>query len=204
MNMDIFLKSKTTSDLLFHELIKCSHLIRNAIHSDRGFGFHHGHGRHGGMEMGLGHYGHEFGGNHHHNEEESDFSPHHRGCGGRKKDMARIGQGRLLSFLLIQDGINQKELSELLRISAASVSELLNKLEADGYIKRKQNEEDKRVTNIFLTEGGKFFAQKMEEARGEVSKELFAALDENEQKQLLALISKITNSLSAKTEANDN
>lgn len=174
--MDDFIKNKETSDVLFHQFIRCSHLMRAGMHRGRGMG----------MGMGMG-----FGPHRCHGK----MSGHHHGA-LKGADMQRIGQGRLLAFLLEKDGINQKELSELLRITAASVSELINKLEKDGYIERKQNESDKRVTNIFLTEGGRFFSQKMEEARLQVAKDFFVALDEDEQKLLLSLLEKVINSLS--------
>jgi len=172
--MEDFIKNKETSDVLFHQFIRCSHLMHAGMHRGRG--------------MGFGHQG-----------QNGSMCGHHRG-GLKGADMQRIGQGRLLLFLLEKDGINQKELSELLRITPASVSELVNKLEKDGYIERKQNELDKRVTNIFLTEGGRFFSQKMEESRLQVAKDFFIALDEDEQKLLLSLIEKIINSFSSEVE----
>lgn len=179
--MNDFINKKDVSEILLHQFIKCIHLMRGTLHRGR--------------EAGFGHHSH-FGPHHmHHGAMEGRA----RG-GGRGPDMIKIGQGRLLSFLLEKDGINQKELSELLRISPASVSELINKLESGGYIERKQNELDKRVSNIFLTDGGRFFAQKMEEERLEVAKDIFVALDEGEQKQLLILIEKIIKSLSNDAE----
>jgi len=175
--MEDFIKNKETSDVLFHQFIRCTHLMRAGMHRGRGME----------MEMGFGPHGHHG----HHGE----MSGHHHGE-LKGADMQRIGQGRLLAFLLEKDGISQKELSELLRITAASVSELINKLENDGYIERKQNESDKRVTNIFLTEGGRFFSQKMEEARLQVAKDFFVALGEDEQTQLLSLIQKVIDSIS--------
>ncbi|MFA6988650.1 MAG: MarR family transcriptional regulator [Candidatus Gastranaerophilaceae bacterium] len=175
--MENFIKNKSTSEILFHEFMRCMHLIRFSMHRCGGMG--HGHHR----GMGKHHFG---------------------GFGGLKDiDMQKIGQGRLLSFLLEKDGINQKELAELLRIAPASVSELVNKLESGGYIEKRQNESDKRITNIFLTEGGRFFSQKMEEERSQLSKNIFTALSEEEQKQLLTLIQKLINSLSNENEDED-
>lgn len=179
--MNDFFKSKETSDILFHEFMKCSRLIFSQLHQGRGFGcgHHHHHGD-------LGPFGHH---------------GHHGHCGAnmheqRSFDMQKIGQGRLLAFLLEKDGISQKELSALLRIAPASVSELINKLETGGYIEKRQNDSDKRVTNIFLTEGGRFFAQKMEEGRLQLAKDIFSGLSEEEQVQLLSLIQKLMESLS--------
>lgn len=186
--MNELFKNKETSDVLFHEFMKCSRLIFSQLHQGRGFGcgHHHHHGQFGHH----GHHGHHgpFGGN----------MPGQRGS-----DMQKIGQGRLLSFLLEKDGISQKELSGLLRIAPASVSELINKLETGGYIEKRQNESDKRVTNIFLTEGGRFFAQKMEEGRLQIAKDIFSGLNQEEQTQLLSLIQKLIEALSINAPKQD-
>lgn len=160
-------ENRETSDILFHEFIKCSRLIFSSIH--------------GGKREGLG-FGHHCEGHH--------GQGHH-------------GQGRLLSILLHQNGITQKELAELLTITPASVSELINKLEIGGYIEKKQNEEDKRITNIFLTDGGKFFAEKMEENHTEIAKDIFSSLNEDEQKQLISLLQTLEKSLLNKSEGEE-
>lgn len=177
--MEDFVKNKETSDILFHEFIKCSRLIFAPFHRGR-FGHHGGHCHHEQIDQ---HCHHGLPGHHEH------FCRSFEGHGNA--DLQKIGQGRLLAFLLEKDGISQKELSELLRIAPASVSELINKLENGGYIEKKQNETDKRITNIFLTEGGRFFAQKMEEGRVQIAKDIFSVLNEDEQKQLLSLIQKL-------------
>ncbi|MGX6978020.1 MarR family winged helix-turn-helix transcriptional regulator [Vagococcus elongatus] len=65
------------------------------------------------------------------------------------------GQGRILAFLKIKDGISTKELSYLLGIRVSSLNELLAKLEKSGYLYREPSEQDKRVMLIKLTEKGK-------------------------------------------------
>ena len=66
----------------------------------------------------------------------------------------RHGQGKILSILRREDGIGQKELAERLQIRAASLSELLDKMQKSGWIQRRVNEKDRRKINIFLTEDG--------------------------------------------------
>ena len=173
--MEEFTQNTEMSDILFHEIMKCSNLIRSSLHHRGGKGLcqnEHGH-----REMYNG--------------------------GRHGSDAQKIGQIRLLSIVLKKDGINQRELSELLMIAPASVSELLNKLENDNYINRKQNEEDKRVTNIFLTEEGLIFAEKMKANRLEVVKTVFSSLNETEQKQLFELIGKINQDLVLKVKGED-
>jgi DNA-binding MarR family transcriptional regulator len=65
------------------------------------------------------------------------------------------GQGRILALLKMRDGVSMKDLSFMLGLAPSSTSEMLSKLEKNGYITREQNESDKRATIIHLTEKGK-------------------------------------------------
>lgn len=79
---------------------------------------------------------------------------HARRQAGPTANAAR-GQGRILAFLKIQDGIPTKDLAYLLDIRISSLNELLAKLEKNGYIVREPSAEDKRVMLIKLTEKGR-------------------------------------------------
>ena len=75
----------------------------------------------------------------------------------------RRGQGRILSILKMKPEISQKELTYLLDMSKQSLAELLSKLEKSGYIMREPSEEDRRVSNIKLTDKGAAAASEMED-----------------------------------------
>jgi len=65
------------------------------------------------------------------------------------------GQGRILAFLKLQDGISTKELSYLLSMRVSSLNELLAKLERSGHVQREPSPKDKRVMLVKLTEKGR-------------------------------------------------
>ncbi len=67
------------------------------------------------------------------------------------------GQGRILSTLWKRRSISQRELGRLLDIRPQSLGELLQRLEANGYITRHRSEKDKRSLIVELTERGEFF-----------------------------------------------
>ena len=54
-----------------------------------------------------------------------------------------------------QDGLNQNELASLTYRDKSSLARLLAKMEKKGYLYRKQNEEDKRINEVFLTPMGR-------------------------------------------------
>ncbi|WP_058303424.1 MarR family winged helix-turn-helix transcriptional regulator [Gorillibacterium timonense] len=107
------------------------------------------------------------------------------------------GQGHLLGVLLARDGMTQKELSNLLQVRPASLGELVSKLELNGLVERRTNEEDKRVINVFLTEKGRAAISGVVDSRSAMIDPLFAALNEDEKLQLSGLLGKLIDSLEA-------
>lgn len=97
--------------------------------------------------------------------------------GGPLTDHTR-GQGRILAFLRLRDGISTKDLSYLLGMAVSSLNEMLLKLEKGGYITREPSEEDKRIMLVKLTEKGKTEEQSDTPDMGNI----FAGLSEEEQK----------------------
>ncbi|OAB33068.1 hypothetical protein PMSM_16040 [Paenibacillus macquariensis subsp. macquariensis] len=94
---------------------------------------------------------------------------------GPMADTSR-GQGRILAFLRMKDGISTKDLSYMLDIRVSSLNELLAKLEKAGYITRKPSEKDKRIMLIYLTQKGQ------EEEEPEIdSGNIFSRLSQEEQ-----------------------
>jgi DNA-binding MarR family transcriptional regulator len=90
-------------------------------------------------------------------------------------------QGRILQILSQSDGLSQKELAERLQIRQPSLTGLLLKLEHGGYIKRRQNTSDKRITNIFLTAKGVKTYQKVSGEWREMTDDLFKSLSAEQQ-----------------------
>lgn len=66
----------------------------------------------------------------------------------------RQGQRRLLKFLQEKKAASQRELVEWAGVSPQSLGETLGKLERHGFITRTQDERDKRMVNVALTEAG--------------------------------------------------
>ena len=111
--------------------------------------------------------------------------PHH----GRKPVLSR--EHLLIIIGKNPDGIRQKALAEKIGINQSSASELINKLESDGYIERKVDPEDKRATLLFLTEKGTARAAEVEDERKEIFKGMFEKLTEEEKQALSDILDKL-------------
>lgn len=71
-----------------------------------------------------------------------------------------------------------------------AITGLLTRLEEQGLVKRKQDKQDKRVTQVELTTKGKGLLKKSEKAVLDLHKQLSAPLSDTELKQLSKLIEK--------------
>ena len=107
----------------------------------------------------------------------------------RRADRDR-GQRSVLALLAAWGETDQRALQQTLAIQPGSVSELLAKLEAKGYITKARSEQDRRMATIALTEEGKAAARALPDKK----QDLYAALTEEEQATLKALLQKLLDS----------
>ncbi len=122
-----------------------------------------------------------------------------KGHGGPKghgeSGKAPFSRERVLVILLDHpDGVRQKVLAEALEINPSSASEMIGKLESDGYVKRSVDPEDKRATLISLTELGQARAYEIQDERQERLSRLYGNLTEEEKEELLRLLEKMEGS----------
>jgi len=100
------------------------------------------------------------------------------------------GQGRILSLLMSEPEVSQKDLAGRLDISRQGLAELLGKLEKNGYIERYPSENDKRMLMVKLTEDGKTAAEVSALSVSSLT-DLLNTLNEKDQIYLSSILSKI-------------
>lgn len=117
-------------------------------------------------------------------------APHGKGP-GRGHGMFRSRE-RLLVFIGDHpEGVWQKDLAADAGINASSASEVLARLEADGYIVRTPDENDKRAVRLTLTDAGKERADAIRAERSSVLENAFSKLTEEEKQTLSDLLDKL-------------
>jgi DNA-binding MarR family transcriptional regulator len=176
---------------LLEQLQRIPHLLRRVRHGGAG----HGEKRHGGRHHALGGERrwdeHRFGCWH--------DARHHHGSVDKRHPGAR-SQGKLLRLLLERDGILVKDIVEELDIRPSSASELVAKLEKRGFVRTETDSQDKRAKHVYTTEKAREYSDRIKAAHNEIADEVLAALSEEEQEQLLALLKKIAASLERRAE----
>ena len=100
--------------------------------------------------------------------------------------------GRLLACAAENPGVSSRELCELLDVRPSSLSEMLSRAEADGFITRTVDEADRRIQRIALSEKGQKAVNDMEAARNAEAQKMTSALTEEEKEQFCALCDKLS------------
>lgn len=101
-------------------------------------------------------------------------------------------QSFVLGYLQRQPGAIQRDIAEITRTSAASVSSLLQGLERRGLIERRSDAENARTKRVFATPAGIALIDGFTDAMLALDDGLLAPLDPNEREQLRSLLTKIT------------
>lgn len=115
------------------------------------------------------------------------------------------GLGRSAHYTLMRladadDVLTQTEIAGILEISNAAVTNMLKRLEADGYVTRQQNPADTRVNNIALTDKGQRVVTFSREKFGALDAAMFAGFDADEIKAFDACLDRLQDNLDALSE----
>ena len=89
------------------------------------------------------------------------------------------------------DGGTQQDLVRRTKLSAPTISVALNRMEAEGLVKRQSDERDMRVTRVFLTEKGRQLNENMQRLVQEVEDDVRGDLSEEEIAQFKSTLLKI-------------
>lgn len=99
-----------------------------------------------------------------------------------KKHLAKLGLTYLqyLAIILINSKANQtiKEISDSLFLESNTITPLLKRLEANGFVKRTRSTEDERIVRITLTDKGKDTAKNAECVPLNIFEEIGMGIDE--------------------------
>src|SRR5438132_14209876 len=74
-----------------------------------------------------------------------------------------VGQEMLLKCLWNQDGLSQKEIADLMGIQATTATRMVIRMERSGFVERKTEPEDQRVSHVYLTDLGRSVQRAVEE-----------------------------------------
>ncbi len=113
----------------------------------------------------------------------------------RRLRLERLGlhhaQGMLLFHLWHTDGISQRDLAAALQITPPTASNTLQRMERDGWIERRRDDEDQRVVRVYLTEKARDLHQDARASLRDFDREMGSVLSEAEQAALRTSLLKV-------------
>ena len=101
------------------------------------------------------------------------------------------GQFMFLLELYINDGKNQEEIAETLKIDKGTTARALKKLEEQGFVTRIKDENDKRSNKIYLNDKAKDVREGVLDVLNDWNKEITKSLTEEEEEMLKSLLEKV-------------
>ncbi|AKL96518.1 transcriptional regulator [Clostridium aceticum] len=105
------------------------------------------------------------------------------------------GQIHLLFHISKNDGVIQRDLAELMDMRPSSLTEMLTHLEQNSLIERRQNEKDRRVIHVYLTDAGKTAVSGFVQDNDNLAASLFNCLTTEEMEKMLEIVTKINTNL---------
>lgn len=101
------------------------------------------------------------------------------------------GQGFALIHLWHHDGLPQREISRAMHLRPASVTNMLQRMERDGWITRSRDELDQRIVRVYLTSKAKAVRKEAQVVFRQMEEDLGAVYTKEEQATLRELLLKL-------------
>ena len=111
----------------------------------------------------------------------------------RDNNMADLegARGRVIFSLWGKDGVPIKTLCEKTSLDKSTLTGIIDRLERDGYIERRQSETDKRSTLICLTGKEKEFANNIQKVSDQMNSVFYKGFSDEEITQFDSLLQRI-------------
>ncbi len=102
-------------------------------------------------------------------------------------------QAMVVNFLGRRDPITAKELSERTGLDTATLTGVIDRLEASGWIERRRHPSDRRAIHILLSDRGRKIVPLLKKKMEKANREFLAALGDNEQQEFRRLLRAVRN-----------
>jgi DNA-binding MarR family transcriptional regulator len=105
------------------------------------------------------------------------------------------GQAFLLMNLSEQDNMTHSEIAERLKISPAAATKVIKRMEQEGYLERRADTSDERISRVYLRDKGRALIAQIHEAFGELERVLLEGLSEVEIQQMRTTLTRMQTNL---------
>jgi len=101
------------------------------------------------------------------------------------------GQPPVLFALWEQEGLTHTELAERLQNTPATITKMLQRMEKAGFVQRRADANDQRVSRVYLTEAGRAIQSQVQEVRDTMEADTFAGFSDEERPLLRTFLQRI-------------
>ena len=101
----------------------------------------------------------------------------------------------VMAYLSRHDGMSQSDLAETLEIGRAALGGLIDRLEAQGMVRRAASPHDRRTKLVFLTPAGSGMIERMRVKSDQVSEALLQGLSTDQRYQLAEMLDLVKRNL---------
>ena len=105
------------------------------------------------------------------------------------------GQPRLLFALWQEEGLTHSELADRTRVRPATISKMVQRMEKAGFLQRRADDEDQRVSRVYLTDAGRGVQDRVDAAFAQLERETLAGFDDEESELLRGFLVRIRDNL---------
>jgi DNA-binding MarR family transcriptional regulator len=107
------------------------------------------------------------------------------------------GQAGLLWAVGTREGVSQRELADMVHLSAPTVTTMLQKMERAGLVERWADEDDQRLTRLKLTDAGRELNLALRLAHGEYISTTIGSMSTKDRRELARLLGVLGGNISA-------
>lgn len=102
------------------------------------------------------------------------------------------GQERLLAVLWEDEGLSQSELVDRLSVQPPTVTTALQRLERGGFLYREADEQNRRVSRVYLTDKGRACEEPVRAIFSEAEAAFLRDLDDGDRRRLVRLLDRVS------------
>ena len=113
--------------------------------------------------------------------------------------LSRAKMWALMQLRFAEDPMGISQLAECIGSGKSNATQLIDRMEAEGLVQRRQNPQDRRSVILEITEEGYRRMNQAETLRHELMETLFSPLSQDERDSLKALVDKLADSLEIPT-----
>jgi MarR family transcriptional regulator, organic hydroperoxide resistance regulator len=105
------------------------------------------------------------------------------------------GQPPVLFALWEKEGLTHGELAQLLKITPATITRMIQRMEKAGFLISRPDEQDQRISRVYLTEAGRSIRSRLQAVWDRMEQENFAGFEGDELVVLRRFLAQIRENL---------